>query len=384
LVMAEKIWFKLRGDVVPVSLLNSSQSALRFHAVVFENESVNKLKTLLSEALAVEKSVLELHLMRNNNAPQQKSTKLQDGIKIKKLVDHSPDSPNTIDSMPFSLQLRFRMDPECESYFKSEHFIEECSNNELKSDVVNVLRDMFFTHATCPLLQEANKVLICLGAEKSKTSPLKRFASSPLFDRNLLGMIFKYADQKPQMNIGQLTQHILSCGISPSSTSASRDRVSCLMRKYGSLQSSGEFEMDFNAFVRFYTDAFVERPMLSWYDYLSYGFSHDFQRDFRISPLCVNLQKCTNSSRYQFYRLQDYLNPESFHQSPQLNAFWATNRVEFTARGVLDRPNILKLLENVSSCSELRDISSSVCQVLEFRKSNSDQYSVSPIAALYL
>jgi hypothetical protein len=301
---------------------------------------------------------------------------------------------NTGNNMaPFSMQFRFRVITEEDMFFQTDHFMEDRLNDTLKPEMMSVLQEIFFTHAPSPALQEANKILLCLGLSKSKASPLKKFASSNLFDRNLLGMIFNYSDQKPVMNVDRLKKHILGCGISPNSTSASRDRVVSVMRSYGNPTNNGEYEMDFKGFVRFYTQAFLERPMLSWYDYLAFGFGHNFERDFRITPLCISLQNSLNCSEYHTYSLNDYLSASQDRkvEASSNDVLWITNRVDFTARGILEHPLVLKMLKQIASCSNLRDISSSVVEVLEYRKKNLELHGrsyasgkIAPIAALYL
>jgi hypothetical protein len=309
---------------------------------------------------------------------------------------------------PTVLQLRFSTTNEKEIFFRTDHFMHDLEVRKLKGKVIEILEEIFYTHAPNPVLQEANRTLVCLATKLSEESPFKVFSNSPLFDSNLLGVIFKFSNQKSTLDLDRLTQHILSCGISPLSTSASRDRVLNLMRFYGrhlTDKNPEAYEMDLDGFIRFYTDAFLERPMLSWYDYLAYGFSHDFERDSRIVPLCMSIQSVSKSerSRYESYSIEDYLkNPKEIvdcdeskdrgeEPEGERERFWATNRVEFTSRGVLERPEVLSMLERACRHPQLRDVSQTVIEVLQWRAKckatqggNYSSGKVAPIAALYL
>lgn len=269
--------------------------------------------------------------------------------------------------------------------------------------------------------------MFCLASRFSDpdTCVLRKLTANKQFDKNLIGLIFKFSHQRSAMDLDRLTQHILSCGISPMSTSASEYRVLNLLRTYGHelIKDHPESsEMDLDGFIRFYTDAFLERPMLSWYDYLAYGYSHEFEQDRRIVPLFVSLQDVSRSPRnqYEYYRLSDYLlNPENqrdrsdgkvqteFLQTTQRPSrrisvddsntyskerFWATNRVEFTSRGVVERPGVRLLLSEMCNHPDIpKELSSTACNVLRWREENiklqGSRYSsgkVAPIAALYL
>eukprot|EP00475_Leptophrys_vorax_P018265 TRINITY_DN2490_c0_g1_i1.p1 TRINITY_DN2490_c0_g1~~TRINITY_DN2490_c0_g1_i1.p1 ORF type:complete len:651 (+),score=133.14 TRINITY_DN2490_c0_g1_i1:166-2118(+) len=407
LVLAEKVWFLLRGSPVPISLLNVSQAALRFHAVLFTNETVGKLRLLLSEALAIEAEYLDIRLA-SSPLPVYAAGR-------KDIVDDSEPlhqflSRNNFVKPPTVLMLRFATTNEKEVFFRTDHFMHDLEARKLKAKVVDILEEIFYTHAPNPLLQEANRTLFCLASKFSKDSPLTKLVNHELFDQNLIGEIFCMSRQRSVLDLDRLTQHILSCGISPLSTSASRDRVLNVMRFYGrhiADQNPEAYEMDLEGFIRFYTDAFLERPMLSWYDYLAYGYSHEFERDSRIVPLCMSIQSVSKSerSRYETFSVQDYLQGSEMDEKLECSKkderstttttnpamFWATNRVEFTCRGVLERPDVLSMMESACRHPQLRDVSQTVGEVLVWRSKNKAiqgmNYSsgkVAPIAALYL
>lgn len=408
----EQLWLNNRGQAFAICVQNASHYSLRFQLVVYASESTRKIWTLLSDALCIPEDQISIF---KNGVKVIKGAPIQDQISIERTGTYNSYLSQNSHLFEFTIFEGTKS----EDVLSSSHFFEDIKNKVVKEKAKETLSKMFHIHAPDLELQSMNKLLMLLGFKFSEFSNLSFLRNNPLMDINLFMEIFSFYEQRPTMDRSRIAQHILSCGIAPGSASANSSRLDALLKTYGkpvselnnskfvsSIYSKGvrtcvskqdeSYELDFDGFVRFYADAFVDRPMLSWYDYLAYGYSHDFQSYAEVTPLFLRLSQITRSN-YQSYRLDDVFletgsrtseSRESVKTSPPKNVHWYTNRVEYTIRGILERPCIRNRLEIVFERilkSESADFTLAK-RVLSSIFHNERAFSgrIAPVAAVYL
>jgi hypothetical protein len=362
---AEKYWYSLRGEPVSFSCSNASSSVLKFHGAFFQRESISKIKRVISEVTAIDLEGIEIHRILSNyfSHGSQLLSKDFDVLPVESLTGLD------LGYLPLTFSIA---DP---NVFKSEQYLDfdekddgsEMVSNEsvLKPEVVRALKEIFYTHVPSPVLQDSVKVLTLLGICLDKNSSLFQLASSSMFDKNCLGLIFDFYQQSNAMDLDKFARHIECCGISPSSASGHMDRLNDIIKSHGrpvisaSCAEASSFELDLHGFMKFYQQAFEDRPMLSWYDFVAFGFPHNFDmsRDRRIVPI----YRTVHSGRYEEFNRADVFRSENSldekdaemdcSKSEELprwrREFWLTNRVHFTPLSIIEQDRF----ENMFLCA---------------------------------